>query len=260
MRQKLGQHFLENEKLLRRIVGALGELRDTSVVEIGPGHGELTDLLLAGRPSRLIALERDPKLAARLREDYENDPRVRIIEGDALEHLAALSRELQHYLLVGNIPYYITGFLLRTIGELEHKPERTLLLVQREVAERIVAEPPRMNLLAAMVQAWARPELLEAVSPENFNPPPKVDSAVLRLETSRVVPTPELAAYIETVRGVFKQPRKTLLNNLREATGYETERTLAVIERAGVSRNDRPQNLSVENLRAIATAIRDKRW
>ncbi len=260
MRQKLGQHFLQNENLLRRIAGALGDPHDTSVIEIGPGHGELTDHLLAGQPSELIALERDPKLAADLQEHYADDPRVRVIEGDALDRLAALSCELKHYLLVGNIPYYITGFLLRTIGELEHKPERTLLLVQREVAERIVAEPPRMNLLSATVRAWAEPKLLEVVPPENFDPPPEVDSAVLRLETSQTVPTAELVAYMETVRGVFKQPRKTLLNNLREATGYDTEKTIEVMTRAGVSPNDRPQNLSVENLRAISTAIRGERW
>lgn len=261
MRQKLGQHFLRDASLLLRIAGALGETRDATVIEIGPGHGELTVHLLALNIKKLIAIERDPSLAATLKTRYANDPRLEVVEGNALSLLASLVRGEEEYLIVGNIPYYITGFLLRTIGGLKKKPRRTLLLVQREVAERITAEPPKMNLLAAILRSWAKPELLEIVPRESFSPPPEVQSALLRLDSCPAIPESELDAYAKTARGIFAQPRKTILNNLLAATGCSAENTtlLLLLEECGVSPSERAQNLSVEQIHAISTAIRRRK-
>jgi 16S rRNA (adenine1518-N6/adenine1519-N6)-dimethyltransferase len=156
--------------------------------------------------------------------------------------------------LVGNIPYYITGKLLRTIGELPRPPEVTVLTVQREVALRVAAEPPRMNLLAAAVQAWSAPQLIASLPPEAFSPPPQVHSAVIALHRR---PAAELRAlpegYYRAIRTLFKQPRKTVFNNLRaglpDKPAEELRRILSAQNLTGA---ERPGTLSRELLIKIA--------
>ncbi len=214
---RLGQHFLKSEATLEKIADACVGVSD-AVVEIGPGHGELTKHLIA-RGARVIALERDPHLVDALRAD-ERFSSIEIIEGNALETLpilvSRLKKKKSSYTLVGNIPYYITGHLLRVIGDSDYKPLKTVLLIQKEVALRLCAQPPKMNLLAATIQIWATPRILFSVPRGSFAPPPKVDSAVVVLE--RREPTPinsgQLAAYYAFVRMLFRQPRKTIANNL----------------------------------------------
>ncbi len=216
MRQRLGQHFLKSESALKKIAQACFGAGDV-IVEIGPGHGELTKYLAAGG-ARVIALERDRALADGLKKNTACAS-VEIITGNALETFSAvvarLKKEKKSYVVAGNIPYYITGHLLRVIGDLEYKPARVVLLIQKEVAQRICASPPRMNLLAATIQIWSLPRVIFSVPRGSFAPPPEVDSAVVVLEA---VPLPFsadlLPRYFSFVRALFKQPRKTILNNL----------------------------------------------
>ena len=173
---KLGQHFLKNKTKLRKIVEAL-ELKDGDVViEIGPGHGELTDeLRSANHKLKIIAIEKDEELAESLKEKFKNNKNIKIIEGDALKLLPQLTDDQRltiydkrlttdNYKIAGNIPYYITGYLFRILGELENKPSLIVLLIQKEVAERVCARPPKMSLLAASVQFWAEPKIISNVS------------------------------------------------------------------------------------------------
>ncbi|HUC31705.1 MAG TPA: 16S rRNA (adenine(1518)-N(6)/adenine(1519)-N(6))-dimethyltransferase RsmA [Candidatus Paceibacterota bacterium] len=272
--QKLGQHFLKNAAVLEKIVGALALADGERVIEIGAGHGELTaPLALAARKCNgtIISIEKDYALISALTElsQKETPGLLSIIEGDALKLLPeivaaeVLSAKEPRYKIVGNIPYYITGKLLRTISELEYKPERTVLLVQKEVAERICAAPPAMNRLAASVQFWADAAVVATVPKKDFSPPPEVDSAIVVLKTksstgkSMVTPPAiEPALYYRAVRSIFAQPRKTLLNNLSVITGSGTpkDKLAEQLKEIGVDPAARPQDLNVEQITAIAKA------
>jgi 16S rRNA (adenine1518-N6/adenine1519-N6)-dimethyltransferase len=247
MRQKLGQHFLKNKAALHAIAEALQIEAGDIVMEIGPGHGELTRELLGFGPDKLIAFERDPDF---IQEIGKIDPRVEVRGGNALDLLADAAEEHENYKLAGNIPYYISGHLFRTIGELTHKPSRAVFVIQKEVAERMVAEPPRMNRLAASVQVWGRPKILFLLKAGEFSPPPEVDSAAILL-----VPHGETAPLnLDLVlKSAFSQPRKTLLNNLRSI--YKEGDLAERLRHIGLDPEVRPQNLSIEDIHKIAQLL-----
>src|SRR3989338_136505 len=231
----LGQHFLKKRSVAKKIVAALELAPGDTVIEIGPGHGELTEVVereswSVNRGIKIIGVEKDHELADQLRKKFAEDKNIEIIEGDAIRILPELCSAFHasrstiqaprfplhasRFKIVGNIPYYITGHLLRTIGELEVRPVLCVLMVQEEVAERIAATPPPMNSLAASVQFWAEPTIILRVPSSDFAPPPDVDSAVVKLETWSVQrETPE-KEYYKAVKVLFQQPRKTVLNNL----------------------------------------------
>ena len=270
--QKLGQHFLKNAAILQKVVDALALADGDRVIEIGPGHGELTTpLALAARSKHceIFCIEKDHALISGLEAfagqenivaaehagggDAHAD-RINIVEGDALKLLPEVVKGASHYKIAGNIPYYITGKLLRVISELEYKPERVALLIQKEVAERICAVAPDMNRLAASVQFWADAEIIAHVSKMDFSPPPEVDSAVIILRTKTPALSVDSALYYRAVRGIFAQPRKTLLNNVSVAAGDGIAKgdIAARFEKIGIDPAARPQDLSIEQIIAIA--------
>lgn len=284
---KLGQHFLTNKKYLQKIAEALQVQEGNIVIEIGPGHGSLTAFLANACAKKscgaLIIIEKDKHLARKLEGQNFQLPtsnsqvnsdflipkqKIAIIEGDALKILPALvencvkqrgcrttiRRKLKiensmSYKLVGNIPYYITGRLLRIISELDPLPEICVFTIQREVAQRITAGSPYTNLLAAAVQIWAKPEIISTIPPHAFNPPPKVAGTIIRLiKISQKITTDERAQYYQLVRILFKQPRKTILNNLAnnlEIKKLEIARKLQTID---INPSSRPQNLAPEDI------------
>jgi len=267
--QKLGQHFLKNKNVAVKIIDALALRDGDAVFEIGPGHGELTlPLAAACRETGcfLAAIEKDPTLADKLSIKLKNDgfKNVEAQKGDALKQLPLLvskyrSVGVSKYLLVGNIPYYITGHLLRVVSELDDKPERSVFMVQKEVAERIAARPPKMNRLAASVQFWAEPKTIANVPKNDFRPAPKVDSAIILL-SKKDSPAPCNADnYYAAVRILFGQPRKTILNNVTarlprrpNAADASNRFVSGELEKIGIDPKCRPQNLSVENIADIA--------
>lgn len=256
MRQNLGQHFLKNSAAIKKIVSALDPGKET-IIEIGPGRGALTRPLaeVCGKSGcKILAIEKDPALAEEARGwDFGA---VEITEGDALKILPGLVANLRgKYKIVGNIPYYMTGFLLRTIGELEPKPELVVLTVQKEVAERLRARPPKMNRLAASVQFWADPKMVATLPRGYFSPPPEVDSAIISLSPTKKYRETPPKAYYETMRAVFAQPRKTILNNLREKNRKSAVDISAELTELGIDPKARPQNLRVEDVAAIAKAM-----
>jgi len=159
------------------------------------------------------------------------------------------------YRIVGNIPYYLTGYLLRQIGDLTKKPEIIILTIQKEVAERIAAVPPKMNMLAASVQFWAEPRIIDFIPRKEFQPAPQVDSAIIRISPKPARLCENSAAYYETVKKIFRQPRKTLWNNIRTAEKNRENSLLAAIRKIGIDPGSRPQNLSVKNLKEIAEML-----
>jgi 16S rRNA (adenine1518-N6/adenine1519-N6)-dimethyltransferase len=280
--QKLGQHFLKNTAVLEKIVSALALADGDRVIEIGPGHGELTAPLVhaaRGKHCEIFCIEKDHSLIGGLElfavsENSANDARIKIIEDDALKLLPEIITKKisdaspSRYKIVGNIPYYITGKLLRTVSELEQKPEKTVLLIQKEVAERICAAPPAMNRLAASVQFWASANIIAYVPRKDFSPAPDVDSAVIVLDTKIFSGKPALgstargaaardldpALYYRAVRAIFAQPRKTLLNNLSAAAGKSIKKddVCAQIKKIGIDPDARPQDLSIDQIASIA--------
>ena len=194
MGERLGQHFLTNKGKIKEIIEALGLKDGDTVIEIGAGHGELTEAIIAKLQDckiancKIIAIEKDPELATRVSGlGYRN---IEVITGDALKIIPEITKSYtlypKSYKIVGNIPYYITGYLLRVIGELENKPKLTILTIQKEVAERICAKPPKMNLLAASVQFWVNLEIIGYISRGDFEPKPKVDSAIIKLSLTQI--------------------------------------------------------------------------
>ncbi|HEX4103855.1 MAG TPA: rRNA adenine dimethyltransferase family protein [Candidatus Paceibacterota bacterium] len=279
----LGQHFLDDPsgKIASGMIVALAPGRGETIVEIGPGHGELTRPLAMAcgtHGARLIAIEKDPALAAAVAKKFSGEPEpAEIISGDALEILKSeeiISKSAgMGVKLIGNIPYYLTGYLLRIVGELplRARPARCVFMVQKEVAERIIAEPPKMNRLAASVQFWAEPKILSAVSKDHFKPKPEVDSAIIVLEARGSLKSGveaahnlEPARYYEAVRTLFAQPRKTVLNNVAARAaqvaggkgGTGTKQTDAdKLLALHIDPRARPQNLTVGQIAAVAEAF-----
>lgn len=248
-KKSLGQNFLVNEALLLKIASGL-EIKEGDVVfEIGPGTGALTKHLLEFPAAKIIGVEKDRRLIPLLKEKIA-DPRFEVIEGDALKILPEL--KVNGFKLIGNIPYYITGHLLRIIGELEIKPALSVFVVQKEVAERAAAVAPKNNILSLSLQFWTNPEFLGVIKKENFRPIPKVDSAILRLRTKK---SPEISSekYFFTLRKLFGSPRKTILNNLSSILPKNL--SAEMLESLSLSPSLRPENLSFEEVVQISKQL-----
>ena len=246
-RPPLGQHFLHDEGVLARIAAALPIEPGGRVIEIGPGEGVLTRHLLAAG-AEVTAIEVDRRLAARLRETFRDEPRLRLIEADVLDvDLTALAAG-GPVAVAGNLPYYITSPILRRTLEVGASVSTAVFLVQKEVAERVVAKKGSRDYgyLSALCRLRAEPELLFRVRPGSFRPPPKVESAVVRLTPRPGPPTePALTAFLEAA---FSQPRKMLRNNL---TGLYSR---AVLERTEETKL-RAQQLDVDEIDRLRHAL-----
>ncbi|MBI1961009.1 MAG: ribosomal RNA small subunit methyltransferase A [Candidatus Liptonbacteria bacterium] len=263
---RLGQHFLRDESAIEEIVNAVGVAPDDTIIEIGPGRGALTEKLktqisirrLADKTARLIAVEKDGALAHALETVFKQDTHVEVIHGDALMELPAIvSRVRGAYKVVGNIPYYITGKLFRTLSELDPPPLRCVFTVQREVAERIAAAPPHMNLLGLSTQAWATPHILRILPPGAFSPPPAVHSAVIALE--RITRISPILSHFPILKAGFSHPRKLLINNLAEGLSIPKKSLLRAWSVLGLSPGVRAQELSLvqwEKLASLSTVNR----
>jgi len=260
--RRLGQHFLADHNLLQKIVAALDPGPDDVVIEIGPGTGSLTKVV-APVVHLVIAIEKDRRLAEELRDQVPG-VRCQVVTGDALHvdwhalassHLTPdTSRRLK---ILGNIPYYITSPLIDK-ALTPPLPERVVFLVQREVAERLAAPPggKTYGALSVGVQAVCQVEQLFVVRAGAFRPPPKVDSAVVRL-TPRADPAvsdAEMPAFRTFVTACFSRRRKQLRNALGAAIEAPRERVSAVLERAGLDGMRRPETLSPEDFAGLLRA------
>lgn len=237
-RKSLGQNFLINPGILDKIVTAAELDKNDTVIEIGPGTGVLTEKLTE-KSSRVIAVEKDRRLIEKLKEKFKN-VNVEIIEKDILKLDVGELIENSPYKLIGNIPYYITSHLLKTIFEKWPTPNLVLLMVQKEVALRITAKPPRMNLLALSVQFYAEPKIVSYVSRGSFRPMPKVDSAIIKLvplRQSRVVDNESKDKFFKLIKTAFAGKRKQLKNTIG----------LEVLNKAGIKPKARPEELSMND-------------
>ncbi len=258
MPRYLGQHFLKNKTILSKIAQAVEIKNGEIIVEIGPGHGELTEEIIKfaeGKDVKIIVIEKDGRLIDGLKEKFSGDKNIEIIYGDVLEILPILHTKYQiqntKYKLVGNIPYYITGHLLRIIGELKIKPIKTILLIQKEVAQRICAKAPDSSLLSMSVGFWAEPKIIISVASGNFAPSPEVESAVLELDLKDDVNWNNADKYYSFIKKAFKQPRKTLVNNLIFG-GYNKDTIASVFKEHSLNKNIRPQDMTQQDAYQIS--------
>lgn len=255
---KLGQNFLVDPAASMAIVQSLGDISQQTVVEIGPGAGAITELL-APRAKRLIAIELDRELAPRLREQFDAQPSVEILEADVLTvDLAALRSDGEKLSVVGNLPYYITSDILLRLFRFHASIARAVIMIQREVADRVAAAPGSRDygLLSATTQLYAKAERVLTLPPEAFMPPPEVHSTVLRLEMQpRFVELGvEPAPFLAFLKHCFAQKRKMLAKNLRTA-GYGAAAVAQAMEMAGIISTARAEELGLEPMAQLFNAL-----
>ncbi len=269
---KLGQHFLTDHSAAARIVEALGDTSQATVFEIGPGRGALTSLL-ARRTRRLIAIELDRVLAAQLRMNFALAPNVEIIEGDILavdfdtlfgpkpgSTRPGLNHQPERVRVVGNIPYFLTSDILLRLFEYRKYFETILVMVQREVADRLAAKPgtSEYGLLSATAQLYSKVDKLFTLPPGAFSPPPKVHSAVVRLTISPRIGTLQVPEkdFIAFLKQSFGQKRKTLWNNLK--SDYEPELLRKALAKAGIKPTVRAEELSLEKSAVVFRTLANR--
>jgi 16S rRNA (adenine1518-N6/adenine1519-N6)-dimethyltransferase len=256
VRKSLGQHFLNDRRILQRIVDAIDIVAGDTVVEVGPGRGSLT-ALLAERASRLIVIEYDRALAGLLRDRYSATSNVSVVEADVLS-VSLGDVAGSPFKLVGNVPYYITTPILFHALE-PPRPTRAVYLVQREVAERIVARPgtKEYGALSVNVQAVAQPTQLFRVPAGAFQPPPKVESAVIRIDprSDPVIAPDEEDPFRRLVQDAFGMRRKQLRRVLRSIAALSAEDAEAALSASGIDPTARPEVLSPADFARLLRAL-----
>lgn len=251
----LGQNFLHDPNALEKVAACADIAPGDLVVEIGPGTGSLTEVL-ARRAGRVIAVELDARLEPLLEARFARTPNVDLVYGDILETDVGLLTGGAPYLVVANVPYYITGAILRHLFESQPRPARMVLTMQLEVAEKLVAKPGDLSLIGVSAQFYAKPRIVAKFPPAVFYPRPEVGSAVVRLD---VYPTPPVAvpseaAFFAVVRAGFSQKRKQLRNSLAGGLGLTSEAAAALCARAGIDPQRRAETLTLTEWGALATA------
>jgi 16S rRNA (adenine1518-N6/adenine1519-N6)-dimethyltransferase len=255
---RLGQNFLRDAQAIQRIANALGELGGETVVEIGPGQGAITRAL-ASRTAQVLAIELDPNLAAHLGNQFSQE-QVTVIRADVLgfDFTAASKTAGRRLVVAGNLPYYITSPILLKLAASHAALDRAVLMVQREVADRIVAVPGTRDygLLSVTVQMYGPVERLFTLPPSAFSPPPDVHSTVFRW---RFAPRfaefgVEEAGFLRFAQQVFAQKRKTLANNLR-AAGYEPAEIQTALAAASIGAQARAEEMPLEKLAALWVSL-----
>ena len=248
----MGQNFLVDEGVLRKIIEAANLTKSDVVLEVGPGIGNLT-LELAKRVKKIIAIEKDPGMIEVLRINLKNFKNVEILKGDALKiisHKLSTTASIlwRRYKVVANIPYYLTSPLIRKFLEAENQPKEMILMVQKEVAQRICAKPPDMSILAVSVQFYAKPEIISFVSKKSFWPSPKVDSAIIKISAlNQRRKSAFNQRFFKMVKAGFSQPRKQLINNLSHGLKMNKEKVKNWLSKNNIQPTQRAETLNLKN-------------
>lgn len=270
-KKALGQNFLVDRKVLDRIVEAAELSPSDTVLEIGPGLGVLTEELV-GKAGEVLAIEKDEKLAKILNNELGimNKGNIKIINNDALEFEPSNynlkpenpegAPQSRGYKLVANIPYYITSKILQKFLSGENKPSLIVLLVQKEVAERICASRGGHSLLSISVQYYGKPEIIATVPRTSFFPAPEVNSAILRIkiQPDRIQNPASEKEFFKMVRAGFRARRKTLFNNLKAGTDLGGGQIEEILDKMGIASNARAQELNLRQWQELTDSISQK--
>jgi 16S rRNA (adenine1518-N6/adenine1519-N6)-dimethyltransferase len=257
--KSLGQNFLQDTSALENIILAAEIQEEDRVLEIGPGLGSLTRYLSLSA-KEVTAIELDPDMLAPLRAVLKPHQNVRVMHGDILK--TAIS-EIVHepdYLVVANIPYYITSAVIRHLLESEPKPRRIVLTIQKEVAERICAKAGDLSLLALSVQVYGKPSIAAIIPADSFHPAPKVDSAILRIDiyNQPLIPNELLKTFFKLIKAGFGQKRKTLRNSLSSGLHIPTTEAESLLTSTGIDFTRRAETLSIEEWKGLCEVL--KKW
>ncbi len=268
----MGQNFLVSRIVLDQFIEAAQISKDDTVVEVGPGIGTIT-VELAPRAKRIVAVEKDPRLIEILDKNIKSLPTmtvmkehgdVRVVNEDIRKFDPKIfGLKTRGYKLIGNLPFYLANFVIRKFLESDVPSQDMTLIIQKEVAERICAKPPKMNLLAVSVQYYGTPIIFSQVPKSSFWPQPEVDAAILRI---KVFPRNSASysalfrdQFFELIRAGFAHPRKLLASNLAKKIGVPKEGAKIALARSGVPPNARAENLSVEDWETLSVIIKNKR-
>ncbi len=254
--KSLGQNFLQDSTALKNIALAAEIQEDDHVLEIGPGLGSLTRYL-AVSAREVTAVELDPDMLAPLRAVLSPYQNVHVVHGDILKTPITQVISEPNYLVAANIPYYITSAVIRHLLESESKPRRIVLTVQKEVAERICADPGDLSLLALSVQVYGSPSLVSIIPAAAFHPAPKVDSAVLRVDiyNEPLIPKELLKIFFKLIKAGFAQKRKTLRNSLSAGLHVSTKDSEALLTSAGIDFMRRAETLSIDEWKKLCEVL-----
>jgi 16S rRNA (adenine1518-N6/adenine1519-N6)-dimethyltransferase len=256
----LGQHFLVNERVVQSMAFAAELSPSDTVVEVGPGLGVLTREL-AKEAGRVIAVEIDPEMVAALKDIVAPLPNVTIVNADILKRTPeSLVDNVLDYKVVGALPYNIASAVLRHFLEADTKPKLMVVAMQKEVAQTVAASPGEMGLLSVGVQFYGRPKIVDYVSARSFYPPPKVESAILRIDVYESPPVDVIDehSFFNVVRGGFAAPRKQLHNSLAQGLRLEPADAAAILKQAGIDQQRRAETLSLEEWAAVYRAVTEK--
>jgi len=255
--KSLGQNFLQDDSALEKITLAAEIQEDDCVLEIGPGLGSLTRYL-AVSAKEVIAIELDPDMLAPLRAVIKPHQNVRVVHGDILKTSVTEIIHKPDYLVVANIPYYITSAVIRHLLESSPKPRRIVLTIQKEVAERICAKAGDLSLLALSVQVYGKPSIAAIIPAASFHPAPKVDSAILRIDIydQPLVSVETLKTFFKLTKAGFSQKRKTLRNSLSSGLQIPTTESEALLTSAGIDFMRRAETLSIDEWRGLCEVLK----
>lgn len=251
----LGQHWLKDRYILEAIADCAVISEQDTILEIGPGLGTLTSILL-GRAKQVVAVEFDEELAGKLPAQFPGK-NLKVVTGDILSfNLSSLPRD---YIVVANVPYYITSKIVQLLSEASNPPKTTVMLVQKEVAERIAARPGEMSILGIAAQVYAVAELGPIVLAEHFTPPPKVDSQVVILQRRE---TPLFGSvdekdFFRVVKAGFSERRKKLRSSLSGGLTMEKSKVDGILERVGIGTDARAQELAIEDWQRLAETVKN---
>ncbi|OIP25581.1 ribosomal RNA small subunit methyltransferase A [bacterium CG2_30_37_16] len=251
-KKSLGQHFLIDEKALAKIIEASDISAEDTILEIGPGLGVLTRELLK-HAGQVVAVEFDPKMAELLSSSISSK---KIIVKN--EHILKFNTAIlpKNYKVVANLPYYITSPIIRNFLEAKNKPKSMTLLIQKEVAERIVSSPPN-SVLAVAIQYYGKPEIVDIVPASSFWPAPKVDSAIINIDVNKKLPLiGKEKDFFRVVKAGFGERRKKLVNSLTGGLQISKEETIKILGESGIGIDARAEELSLDDWLSLYNIIR----
>lgn len=253
-RKNLGQNFLIDESILSVIIKEAGVKKEDKIIEIGPGLGTLTQALLS-RGARVTAIEFDKKLFEILKKKFKTEANLNLICGDALDEITKI--ELRGHKIIANLPYQITSPFFRKVLSQKHLPKMIVVMVQKEMAERIAAPPhsSKRGFLSLLVQLYGQPRILRLVSKESFYPEPKVESAILTLEVKPLSKNIDKIMILKIIQAGFSQKRKKLRNSLAGGLRLEPKEADKILQKTGIDSNLRAEDLRIKDWERISKII-----
>ncbi|KPJ54760.1 hypothetical protein AMJ47_03365 [Parcubacteria bacterium DG_72] len=255
--KRLGQNFLTDKATVKKIIKAANLKSNDIVLEIGPGFGVLTKQI-AKIAKKVIAVEKDSKLCSVFKEELKDYKNVEILNKDILKtNITNYKLLITDSKIIANLPFYITAPVIRKFLEVKNKPKEMILIVQKEVAQRITAKPPKMSILAVSVQVYADSKILFYISKNSFYPKPKVDAALLRVVPRINADLKQIDAdkFFKIVKVGFKSPRKQLINNLSKELKIDKEQAATWLEKNNIDPKRRAETLTIQDWKNLCKML-----